>query len=134
MKFFKIKIKHTMKKRIIQGMLVACMLLIGFLGMAQTSGNPVGKWDYSIPDAPAEYATGKAEFKMQDGKLMLVMILNGQASPAYEAVKKDNGYVCKMENEYFTVTLTLNPDGANLKGIVNSDQWDVPITMTPEKK
>ena len=123
-----------MKKRMVKGVLVACMLLIGFAGMAQTSSNPVGKWDYSVPEAPAEYATGKAEFAMKDGKLMLTMTMNGQAGQPVEAVKKDNGYICTFETEYFSMTITLNPDGNNLKGYISSDQFDVAITMTPEKK
>jgi hypothetical protein len=125
-----------MKKKIIQGMLVACMLLIGFAGMAQTSSNPVGKWDYSVPEAPAEYSTGKVEFKMQDGKLMMSLAVSGQgqSGPFAEAVKNDNGYVCKMVSEYFSMTITLNPDGNNLKGFITSDQFTVAITLTPEKK
>jgi len=124
-----------MKKRIIQGMMVVCMLLIGFTGMAQTSSNPVGKWDFKVPDAPAEYGIGKAEFKMQDGKLMLLMTISGQsAGQSIEVKKNDNTYVCEMSNDYFSMTIILNPDGDNLKGTISSDQWDMDIFMTPEKK
>ena len=126
---------YTMKKRIIQGMLVACMLLIGFIGMAQTSSNPVGKWDYNVPEAPAEYATGKAEFKMQDGKLMFGMIVNGQTAGQFVEAKKDGDkYICEISNDYFYMIITLSPDGNNLKGIVSVDQYDLGITLTPEKK
>ena len=124
-----------MKKRIIQGMLVVCMLLIGFAGMAQTSSNPVGKWDFKVPDAPAEYGTGKAEFKMQDGKLVFSMLVNGQsAGQPIEVKKNDNTYVCEMSNDYFSMTIILIPDGDNLKGTISSDQWDMDVFMTPEKK
>jgi hypothetical protein len=126
---------YTMKKRIIQGMLVVCMLLIGFIGMAQTSSNPVGKWDYKVPEAPAEYATGKAEFKMQEGKLVFSMIVNGQQAGQPIEVKKDgNTYICEMSNEYFYLLITLSPDGDNLKGLISSDQWEMAIILTPEKK
>jgi hypothetical protein len=30
--------------------------------------------------------------------------------------------------------ITLSPDGNNLKGIVSVDQYDLGITLTPEKK
>jgi len=124
-----------MKKRIIQGMLVVCMLLIGFAGRAQTSSNPVGKWDFSIPEAPPEYSTGKAEFTMQDGKLVFSMLVNGQsAGQPIEVKKNDNTYVCEMANEYFSMKITLNPDGDNLKGMISSDQFAMGISMTPEKK
>jgi hypothetical protein len=125
----------TMKKRIIQGMLVACMLLIGFMAMAQTSSNPVGKWDFTVPEAPAEYSTGKAEFTMQDGKLMYQMLVNGQsAGQPIEVKKVENTYVIEISNDYFYMKITLNPDGNNLKGLVSSDQWEMGITLTPEKK
>jgi len=123
-----------MKKKMIQGMLVACMLLIGFIVQAQTSGNPVGKWDYSCPEAPYEYSKGKAEFKMQDSKLMLVMTINSQTGQPMEVVKKDTAYVCVVSNDYFSMTITLKPDGDNLKGVITSDQWEIGITMTPEKQ
>ena len=129
------KQKLTMKKRIIQGMLVACMLLIGFAGMAQTSSNPVGKWDYTVPEAPAEYGTGKAEFSMKDGKLMYQMIVNGQtAGQPIEVKKVENSYVIEISNDYFYMKITLNPDGDNLKGLVSSDQWEMGISLKPEKK
>jgi uncharacterized protein (DUF2147 family) len=124
-----------MKKQMIKGVLVACMLLIGFIVQAQTSSNPVGKWDFNVPEAPYEYSTGKAEFKMQDGKLMLSLTITGQqSSPAYEVKKNDKTYVCEMAFDNFYMKITLNPDGDNLKGLISSDQWDVGITMTPEKK
>ena len=124
-----------MKKKIIQGMMVACMLLIGFVGMAQTSSNPAGKWDYKIPDAPSEFSTGKAEFMMQDGKLMFSIIANGQSlGQPIEVKKQDNSYICEFSNDYFYILFTLNPDGDNLKGFVGSDDWEFGITMTPEKK
>ena len=124
-----------MKKRFMQGMLVVCMLLIGFIGMAQTSSNPVGMWDYRVQEAPAEYSTGKAEFKMQDGKLVFLMLVNGQQTgQPIEVKKNDNTYVCEMSNEYFSMKVTLSPDGDNLKGTISSDQWQMGITMTPEKK
>ena len=126
---------YTMKKRIIQGMLVVCMLLIGFIGMAQTSSNPVGKWDYNVPEAPYEYSTGKAEFKMQDGKLMFGMIVNGQtAGRSVEAKKEGDKYICEISNDSFYMKITLSPDGDNLKGLVSSDQWEMGIILTPEKK
>ena len=127
-----------MKKRIMQGMLVACMLLIGFVVQAQTSSNPVGKWDYSCPDMPAEFSKGKVEFKMQNDKLTMTMTANGTFDgppmPPLEVTKKDNSYVCKMESEYFAMTITLNPDGNNLKGQISSEMGDIAITMTPEKQ
>jgi hypothetical protein len=110
------------------------MLLFGVIVQAQTSSNPVGKWDYSVPEAPYEYSKGKAEFKMQDGKLMMVMIINEYAGNPMEVTKKDNAYVCKFAGDGFEMTITLKPDGDNLKGNISSDQFDVSITMTPAKQ
>ena len=115
-------------------MLVACMLLLGYVVQAQTSSNPIGKWDYSVPEAPYEYSKGKAEFKMQDGKMVMVITINDYVGNPMEVTKKENSYVCKMSGDNFSMTITLNPDGNNLKGIISSDQRDVGITMTPEKK
>jgi len=123
-----------MKNSMIRGMLAACMLLFGFIVQAQTSSNPVGKWDYSVPEAPYEYSKGKAEFKMQDEKLVMVMTINDFVGDPMEVTKKENAYVCEFAVEGFSMTITLNPDGDNLKGFISSDQWDVSINMTPAKE
>ena len=123
-----------MKKKMIKGMLVACMLLLGYVVQAQTSSNPIGKWDYSVPEAPYEYSKGKAEFKMQEGKMVMVMTINQNVGPAMEVTKKENSYVCQASFDGFSMTITLNPDGDNLKGVISTSQWDVGVTMTPEKK
>jgi len=124
-----------MKKRIIKGMLVACMLLVGFISMAQTSSNPVGKWDTYFPDAPPEYANSVAEFVMQDGKLMYIAYWDGQpVGQPIELVKNDNGYSCKMETDFGTMTITFIRDGDNMKGTLGSDQFSMNFTMTPQKK
>ena len=99
---------------------------------AQTSSNPVGIWDFDIPGAPAEYATGKIEFKNQDGKLMMFFV--GMQGTGFEVTKKETQYTCKMSFDYFEMTFVLNPDGNNLKGVIFSDQWEMDIRMTPEKK
>ena len=121
-----------MKKRIVKVILTACMLLFYMSVQAQTSSNPVGIWDFNIPNAPAEYATGKVEFKNQDDKLMMFFV--GIQGRGFEVTKKENQYTCKMSFDYFEITFVLNPDGNNLKGTVSSDQWDMEIKMTPEKK
>ena len=124
-----------MKKRIMKGMLVACMLLIGLIGMAQTSSNPVGMWETDFPDAPPEFAKGKAEFKMQDGKLMYIMYMNDQpAGQPVEAVKNDNGYVCKVESEFGTMNITFTHDGDNMKGTFGSGEFSMSFTMKPLKQ
>ena len=124
-----------MKKRIMKGMLVACILLIGFVGMAQTSSNPVGMWETTFPDAPAEYAKGKTEFKMQDGKLMYIMYMNDQpAGQPVEVVTNDNGYACKIESEFGTMNITFTRDGDNMKGTLGSNDFSMNFTMTPLKQ
>ena len=122
-----------MRNRMIKWMLAACMLLLCMVGQAQTSSNPVGIWDFDIPNAPAEYATGKVEFKNQDGKLMMFFVGMDQGT-GFEVTKKENQYTCKMSFDYFDMTFVLNPDGDNLKGVIFSDQWEMDIIMTPEKK
>ena len=123
-----------MKKNVIKGMMGACMLLLGFIVQTQTSSNPVGKWDYSIPEAPYEYSKGKAEFKMQENKLVVVMTINQSVGNTLEVTKKENAYLFGFTIEGYSISFTLNPDGDNLKGIVSSDEWDVTITMTPAKE
>jgi len=117
-----------------KGILVGCMMLLGFIVQAQTSSNPIGKWNYSVPEAPYEYSKGKAEFKMQNDKLVLVMTINDFVGDPMEVAKKENSYVCAFSGDGFSMTITLNPDGDNLKGFISSDQWDVSITMIPEKE
>jgi len=123
-----------MNTRMIKGMLVACMLLIGCMVQAQTSANPIGKWDFSVPDAPYEYSKGKAEFKMQDNKMVVVMTINNNSGDPMEITKKDNAYVCQVSVDGFSMTINLKPDGDNLKGTISSNQFEIGITMTPEKK
>ena len=123
-----------MKKNVMKGLLAACMLLVCMVGRSQTSANPVGVWTFSIPDAPYEYSTGKVEFKMQDGKLMLFMIMNEQAGKPVEVAKKDNAYSCSFDVDGYALVMTLNPDGDNLKGIIVADQWELGITLKPVKK
>ena len=122
-----------MKMKMMKGMLAVSMFLLCMVGQAQTSSNPVGIWDFNIPNAPSEYATGKVEFKNQDGKLLMFFVGMDQAT-GFEVTKKDNQYTCKMSFDYFDMTFVLNPDGNNLKGVIFSDQWEMDIIMTPEKK
>ena len=123
-----------MKSIIIKGWFAAFMLLFCITGQAQTSGNPVGKWVYSIPDVSSEYASGKAEFKKQDGKLMLVLSSNEWIGDAFEMTKKDDGYSGKFWIQEYSVTITLKPDGENLKGTLSSDRGTLLVSMKPEKK
>ena len=124
-----------MKNIFSKGLFAACFLLICSLGWAQTSSNPVGVWNYELPDAPGEYATGKVEFKNQDGKLMMVMFFNGAPQGnGYEVTKKDNKYICNVAIENFDMTFTLEPDGDNLKGMLSTDYGDLAIFLKPEKK
>ena len=124
-----------MKYTVLKGILAACLLLFCIAGQGQTVSNPVGVWDYSIPEAPDEYGVGKAEFKREDGKLtMTLKVGNNPAVPLSVTVKENNVYVCDLKTNEFSMTITLKPDGANLKGTVSSDYWDVGITLTPVKK
>jgi hypothetical protein len=123
-----------MKKTVYKGMIVACMLLFGVMGRAQTSSDPVGVWTFSIPDAPVEYSTGKAEFKKVDDKLTLEMIVDGNPGISFEVTRKDKDYVCRFVWDNFYMDMTLSPDGDNLKGKIAADDWEFVITMKPEKK
>jgi hypothetical protein len=72
---------------------------------------------------------------MQDDKLVMVMIMDGQpAGPPMAVTKRNDSYVCEMSNEYFSMTISVKPDGDNLKGLIYSDQWEMAIVFTPEKK
>ena len=112
----------------------ACMLLFCIVAQAQTSSNPVGMWTYNCPEAPYEYSTGKAEFKLQDDKLMLVMFVGGTQGQPVAVTKTDDGYLCRFSIDYFDITIILKPDGENLKGTISSDDWELAMTMKPEKK
>ena len=125
-----------MKNTIFKGILAACMLLFCIVGRAQTVSDPVGVWDYSIPEAPYEYSTGKAEFKKVDDKLTMTLksSADSRVIPLEVTVKEKKEYVCKFKSDNFSMTITLKPDGENLKGTIASDQWEVSITLKPEKK
>ena len=123
-----------MKNIIIKGLFAALMLLFCVASQAQTSKNPVGKWDYSIPDVSSEYSSGKAEFKNQNNKLMLVLSTGGWIGDAFEMTKKDDSYSGKFLIEGYAITVTLKPDGENLKGTLSSDRGTLVISMKPEKK
>ena len=98
---------------------------------AQTPTNPVGKWNFDVPDAPGDN-TGKAEFKNQDGKLMVVLTIENNPSPAYEVKRDGNKLVFKYTRDY-DVTVTLAPDGDKLKGSLSSVVFEFEIIMTPDK-
>ena len=124
-----------MKNRIFRVLLAACFLLICSFGQAQTSSNPIGVWNYSLPDAPSEYSTGKLEFKNQDNKLMLVMYYeNAPMGNGFEVTKKDNKYVCDVAFDDFSMTFKLEPDGDNLKGMLSTDFGEFAIFLKPVKK
>ena len=123
-----------MKYNIKRVFFAACMFLFCIVIQAQTSSNPVGKWTYSCPEAPYEYSTGKAEFKLQDGKLMLVMVVGGNQGAPIEVTKRENDYVCRFSIENYGITIILKPDGDNLKGTIASDGWELAISMKPEKE
>ena len=123
-----------MKYSIKRVLFSASILLFCIVGQAQTSSNPVGMWTYNCPEAPYEYSTGKAEFKVQEGKLFLVMSVGGNPGTPIEVTKKDNDYICKFSFDNFGITIILKPDGNNLKGTIASENWDLAISMTPEKK
>jgi len=122
-----------MEKSFFKQLLVAFMLLIGTVGFAQTSGNPIGIWDFNVPDAPSEYASGKIEFKNQDDKLMLFFVGTNQAR-GFEVTKRENQYICRISANNLNMSIVLNPDGNNLKGTIGSGQWEMAIILTPEKK
>jgi hypothetical protein len=124
-----------MEKTFCKVIFTACTLLFCLVVRAQTPSDPVGAWTYSIPEAPYEYSTGKAEFKKVDGKLTMTMTSGDYpAIPLEVTVKENNVYVCKFSSTEFAMTITLKPDGDNLKGTVGSDQWEVSITLKPDKK
>ncbi|GHV52971.1 hypothetical protein FACS1894181_16500 [Bacteroidia bacterium] len=123
-----------MKKNVMKGLLAACMLLVCMVGRSQTSADPVGTWTFSCPDAPYEYSTGKVEFKKQNGKLTLAMIVNEQAGKAVEVKKTGKAYSCNYTVDGYDLVMTLNPDGDNLKGAVATGEWELGITLKPAKK
>jgi len=124
-----------MKNVVFKGILAACMLLFCFVGRAQTVSDPVGVWDYSIPSAPPEYSPGKAEFKKQNDKLILVLTAGENPALTFDVTVKDkNVYVCQFTSNEFSMTITLKPNGENLSGTLSTDMWDVEIDMKPAKK
>jgi len=123
-----------MKKKMMKGIFVACMLLLGFIIQAQTSSNPVGKWNYTMPDAPPEFGQGQVEFKMQNDKLVLVILHNDYFGDPIEVTKQDDAYVCEYAGGEFYMTMTFNPDGDNLKGMMSVGGYDLIMILTPAKE
>lgn len=110
------------------------LLLISAMGYAQKNGEPKGTWTYECPDAPSEHQTGKLEFKSDNGKLTMAMIINGTPGTAATVTKKDGAYSWTLSIDGYEVLFNVTPDGDGLKGTATADQWEFPITMKPLKK
>jgi len=123
-----------MKQIIINVILAVCIMLPATIVKAQTPTDPVGKWTYSIPDAPPEYGSGKVEFKKVDGKLFMLMSSSSFPEISMEVtVKENNEYVCNFSTDQFEMTLRLKPSGENLSGWLEVGGYDATITMKPDK-
>jgi len=123
-----------MKQIIINVILAVCILMPAAVVKAQTPANPVGKWNYLIPDAPPEYGSGKVEFKRVDGKLTMTMLSSGNPEIPLEVTEKENNeYVCTFSSDQFDMTLHLKPDGENLSGVLEVAGYEASITMKPDK-
>jgi len=72
---------------------------------------------------------------MEDGKLMYVAYMGGQAmGQPVETVKNDNGYVAQIQSEFGPMTMTFIPDGDNFKGTLDTGEFSMSFTMTPVKQ
>lgn len=94
-----------------------------------------GIWVYSVPDAPYGYQDGTIEFKNTDDKLTAIAKIGGSSYPIKEINKKDGQYSCSLYVDGSNVKITLKPAGKNkITGTAIADNWEMPVTLTPQKK
>ena len=127
-----------MKTQVMKATFIICCILFSTATYAQTNKNAQnelkGSWSYSAPDAPYGYQNGTIEFKNTDGKLTGIVKINDSTYAINTFNKKENQYACSLYVDGNDVNITFIPDANKITGVAVVSSWEIPITLTPQKK
>lgn len=94
----------------------------------------IGLWDYSAPDAPYEYSTGKIQFTEVNGKYTgKVIAADGTQIPVKSLKIENNAFSFGVEIDYETVTVTGQLVNGRITGKADSPDGVLPITAVRSK-
>jgi hypothetical protein len=114
--------------------IAALLIIISTNAYSQAAGDPDGIWIYSCPDAPSEYQTGKMLFKKENGNLKVVFPADAPGAEAITVIKKNDTYSWTFRLDGYDIGITLKQNGDRLAGSVYADNWEMPISMSRQKK
>lgn len=127
-----------MKTQVMKATFMICCLLFSATIFAQaskkTQNELKGNWTYSAPDAPYGYQNGTIEFKNTDGKLSATVKINDSSYTIKAFDKKENQYTCSLYVDGNDVDITFIPATNKITGTAVVSSWEIPITLTPQKK
>lgn len=99
----------------------------------KADGKLKGTWNYALPDAPYGYQEGSIEFKEADGKQTAVVKIGSQTINIKEIKKAGDEYKCSLFVDGADVDVTFKPGTDKITGMVSTDGWEMPLTLTPKK-
>lgn len=127
-----------MKTQITKPLFLICCIFFSITTWAQENKDQKvelrGVWTYSVPDAPHGYQDGTIEFKNTDEKLTAMAKIGGSSYTINDITLKESQYSCSLYVDGSNVKITLKPGSKEITGTAVADGWEMPITLTPQKK
>jgi len=94
----------------------------------------LGLWDYSAPDAPYEYSTGKLQFSELNGKPAGKVIgADGSQIQVKDLKIENTSFSFAVEIEYETVKVSGKLVNGKISGKADSPEGELPITAVRSK-
>ncbi|WP_319480454.1 hypothetical protein [uncultured Draconibacterium sp.] len=94
----------------------------------------VGEWKYDAPNAPYGYNVGNFVFEEQEGNLKGYVKFEGNNKVDLQNITyKDDVLKFGLYVDYDYVSLKINVEGEEMKGIVNTPEGEMPITAKKVK-
>lgn len=128
-----------MKKRIL---FLITLVVIGFAGIVNAQDqkkvepvNPVGKWDFTAPDAPYGYEKGQIVITKGEKGLKVKIVFNEYSqTDGYKVKYKDNKltFTAYVEDESIYLSGTFVKD--SFTGKASSSQGDIGLKATRKKE
>ncbi|WP_321375154.1 hypothetical protein [uncultured Draconibacterium sp.] len=118
-------------------LLLFVLALTGMYSIAsEHPGNKeiLGEWKYEVPSAPYGYNAGNLVFEEQEGALKGFVKLEGNNKIDLQDLTYEEGVLkCGLYVDYNYVSLKINVDGEEMKGVVNTPEGAMPITAKKVK-
>jgi len=118
-------------KRLIMFVLLFAGVVVWATANSSVPGkeNLKGIWEYTVPDAPYEYSTGKLVFDEVDGKATVtVRFKNGTEIRAQDVKLENDSFSFEVQVEYEMVKVTGKLADNRITGKVNSSQGIMNMT------